>query len=209
MNYKYNRIPIFLFLTMILFSISACTSRESNSDIHANQILDENNQKFIGKEITGAAPTINETLNSEEFEENLDKVLEASNIVQEIDIENLYPSSFTEIEINNSEHNNVPGQLMVNSSVSILTKSNQEGWALKPGDILEYSFEKYESEVVSKQNLIIGYICDGIMKEGTAFDALTGTYTLEAEESGTYYIYLMSASSDYLALKEGTLHCYQ
>ena len=46
------------------------------------------------------------------------------------------------------------------------------------------------------------------MKEGTAIDTLTGTYTLEAKENGTYYIYLMSASSDYLALKESTLYYY-
>lgn len=207
MNYKY--IPIFLSLTIILFSISACTSRKSNSDIHVNQILDENNQKFIGKKITNTDSPINETLNFEELEENLDKVLKSSNIVQEIDFENLYPSSFVEIEINDSEHNNVPGQLMVNSSISILTKSNQEGWSLKPGETLEYNFEKYKSEGVSKQTLIIGCIRDGILEEGTAIDSLTGTYIYEAKEKGTYYLYLMSASSDYLALKESTLRYYQ
>lgn len=97
---------------------------------------------------------------------------------------------------------------MVNNSVSILTKSNHDGWSLKPGDILEYSFEKYESEVVSNQTLIIGYIQDGIMKEGKAINTMSGTYVYEAQEEGIYYIYLMSASSVYLALKDGTLKYY-
>ena len=44
---------------------SACTSRKSNSDIHVNQILDENNQKFIGKKITNTDSPINETLKEE------------------------------------------------------------------------------------------------------------------------------------------------
>ena len=199
MNYKNKRIFILFIVIIISLFISACTSNNSDSYVHTNQILNENNQNLIGQEIVDSASTVNETLN---------EGLNTSDIVHQIDIEGLCPNSFVEIEINDSDYNNVPGQLMINNSVSILTKSNHKGWLLKSGDVLEYSFEKYESDVVSNQTLIVGYIYDGIMKEGTAIDTLTGTYTLEAKENGTYYIYLMSASSDYLALKESTLYYY-
>ena len=185
MNYKNKRIFILFIVIIISLFISACTSNNSDSNVHTNQILNENNQNLIGQEIVDSASTVNETLN---------EGLNTSDIVHQID--------------NDSDYNNVPGQLMINNSVSILTKSNHKGWLLKSGDVLEYSFEKYESDVVSNQTLIVGYIYDGIMKEGTAIDTLTGTYTLEAKENGTYYIYLMSASSDYLALKESTLYYY-
>lgn len=199
MNYKNKRIFILFIVIIISLFISACTSNNSDSNVHTNQILNENNQNLIGQEIVDSASTVNETLN---------EGLNTSDIVHQIDIEGLCPNPFVEIEINDSDYNNVPGQLMINNSVSILTKSNHKGWLLKSGDVLEYSFEKYESDVVSNQTLIVGYIYDGIMKEGTAIDTLTGTYTLEAKENGTYYIYLMSASSDYLALKESTLYYY-
>ena len=38
------------------------------------------------------------------------------------------------------------------------------------------------------------------------FDDLNGTYLYEVEENAEYYIYLMSASSDYLSIKDSQLN---
>lgn len=38
-----------------------------------------------------------------------------------------------------------------------------------------------------------------------SFEETSGTYSLTIPQDGTYYFYVMSASSDYLALKESTL----
>jgi hypothetical protein len=76
---------------------------------------------------------------------------------------------------------------------------------LSKGDTLEFNFEKYKSRVVNQQNLIIGYIKDGVMYEGEAYQQLSDSYVLEAQDKGEYFLYLLSASSDYLTLKQGEL----
>lgn len=55
------------------------------------------------------------------------------------------------------------------------------------------------------QDLIIGYVKDGIMYEGEVFDELSGKYSFSPDEKGEYFFYLLSGSSDYLSLKSGNL----
>jgi hypothetical protein len=98
-----------------------------------------------------------------------------------------------------------PEIFTINGSVNILTKTNGEGWDIKEGDKIEYDFEKYQSEVVENQNLLIGYIKDGVLIKGEEFRQLKGEYKLSINEPGKYYVYLISASSDPIALKNGTL----
>ena len=45
-------------------------------------------------------------------------------------------------------------------------------------------FEKYESDAVSNQALVIGYIKDGVMYDGESFGSLSGSYELKVREGG-------------------------
>ena len=84
MNYKNKRIFILFIVIIISLFISACTSNNSDSNVHTNQILNENNQNLIGQEIVDSASTVNETLN---------EGLNTSDIVHQIDIEGLCVNS--------------------------------------------------------------------------------------------------------------------
>ena len=95
--------------------------------------------------------------------------------------------------------------MLVNNSACILTKEDGTGFHLKKGDKIEYNFEKYKSKVVEQQTLIIGYVKDGVMYQGETYNDLKDSYTLVAQDDGDYFIYLLSASSDYLTLKQGNL----
>jgi len=66
-------------------------------------------------------------------------------------------------------------------------------------------FDKYKSDITVSQDLIIGYVKDGIMYEGEVFDELSGKYSFSPDEKGEYFFYLLSGSSDYLSLKSGNL----
>lgn len=59
--------------------------------------------------------------------------------------------------------------------------------------------------ITVSQDLIIGYVKDGIMYEGEVFDELSGKYSFSPDEKGEYFFYLLSGSSDYLSLKSGNL----
>lgn len=62
-----------------------------------------------------------------------------------------------------------------------------------------------QSDITVSQDLIIGYVKDGIMYEGEVFDELSGKYSFSPDEKGEYFFYLLSGSSDYLSLKSGNL----
>lgn len=72
-------------------------------------------------------------------------------------------------------------------------------------DNIVISFDKYKSDITVSQDLIIGYVKDGIMYEGEVFDELSGKYSFSPDEKGEYFFYLLSGSSDYLSLKSGNL----
>lgn len=72
------------------------------------------------------------------------------------------------------------------------------------GSALPYEDKEAVVSTVS-QDLIIGYVKDGIMYEGEVFDELSGKYSFSPDEKGEYFFYLLSGSSDYLSLKSGNL----
>lgn len=78
-------------------------------------------------------------------------------------------------------------------------------WELTDKDNIVISFDKYKSDITVSQDLIIGYVKDGIMYEGEVFDELSGKYSFSPDEKGEYFFYLLSGSSDYLSLKSGNL----
>ena len=82
---------------------------------------------------------------------------------------------------------------------------NGKGWELTDKDNIVISFDKYKSDITVSQDLIIGYVKDGIMYVGEVFDELSGKYSFSPDEKGEYFFYLLSGSSDYLSLKSGNL----
>ena len=105
-----------------------------------------------------------------------------------------------------NKNDTTPEIIMTNGSMAVFYLEDYAGWNCKAGDILTFSFEKYESDAVSNQVLVIGYIKDGVMYDGESFGSLSGSYELKVREGGEYNLYITSATSDYLTLKQGTIN---
>ena len=141
----------------------------------------------------------------EELKNRTRNGLPENRIVTKIMEENYMPSSIFELETREKRSIYFPEIITVNGSLNVLTDTNGSGWELKAGDSVEYVFEKYKSEVVENQNILIGYVKDGVLYPSQKFDQLKGNYNLTIKESGKYYFYIINASSDTIALKEGAL----
>lgn len=130
-----------------------------------------------------------------------------SRLVMAIEDEMLEPDSYTEIKPLKEKPKKIiyPELTVENNSVCILTKDDGSGWTLKKGDSLVYEFEKEESIIVDNQTLLVGIIQDGVMKEGVVFRENDGVLSVTAEEDGEYFVYLLSASSEYQTIREGTM----
>lgn len=128
-------------------------------------------------------------------------------IMQPIEDESIDPRSYTEIlpEKVKGKKTVFPEIIMINNSVCILTEADGTGWELKQGDSLIYEYEKAASEVVETQTLLIGVIQDGVLKDPSVSRVREGTFSVVAEEDCEYFIYLLSASSDYQTIREGIL----
>ncbi len=179
-------------------------------------VVDDSNRSLIGTEIIDNNYIIykNGTYTNAKGEVlDLDKLRKAqegipeNRIIKEIQIDHYSPSSIIEVVIDKAGKDtySTPEIILVNNSACILTKEDGSGWSLEKGDTLEFNFEKYKSSVVARQNLVIGYVEDGVMYQGESFQELSDTYLLRAQEKGDYFVYLLSASSDYLTLKQGEL----
>lgn len=176
--------------------------------------IDDSNRHLIGTEVQDDYYIIyrdGQYIDSEGNHVALEELAEPekdvvpNRIVREIRQPDFYPSSIVEIsqtEQMDSRHF-FPELILVNDSVCILTGEDGQGWTLESGDKLVYEFSKMDSQVVEEQNLMIGYVKDGVLYEGEGHWEKKGVYVLSIKESGTYYIYLLSASSDYLSLKQG------
>jgi hypothetical protein len=178
-------------------------------------VVDDLNKSLIGTEIIENNYIIYKNgiyTNAEGEVIDLDKLRKAqegipeNRIIKEVQIDNYSPSSIIEVIIDKAGKNSysTPEIILTNNSVCTLTKEDGSGWNLEKGDTLEFRFEKYKSSVVNQQNLIIGYVKDGVMYQGESYyQQFTASYFLKAQEKGDYFIYLLSASSDYLTLKQG------
>lgn len=202
-NKKKVIIGVIIVGAIIITGFTTLMPDKKNMLTHSELITDEN-RILIGKE------TIVEYSNATDFSQ--DEILKETQtnipinqIIKQMYDEKFIPSSIDEFKT--TEKNGVfitPEIITINGSVSVLTNANGGGWDLKVGDKIEYVFEKYKS-IIENQNLIIGYIKDGVQIQGEKFDQLKGAYHLAIEESGQYHVYLLNASSDPLSLKNGTL----
>lgn len=69
----------------------------------------------------------------------------------------------------------------------------------------QYRFEKYPSEAIDQQSLVVGCVLDGVMYPGEKFTDLNGEYRFKVEIEGEYFIYVINAASDPLSLKNGSI----
>ncbi|MFE0556516.1 hypothetical protein ACFW1P_11385 [Paenibacillus sp. NPDC058910] len=211
-NSKKIRKSLFIGIIVVgLSTIIACNPKE----IKQTQLITDYNRHLIGKEGSGDYMIYRNGIyidsngieySLEELKNRTRNSLPENRIITKIMEENFMPSSIFELET--KEKNGVyisPEIITVNGSLSVLTDTNGRGWELKAGDSVEYVFEKYKSEVVENQIILMGYVKDGVLYPSQKFDQLKGNYNLTIEESGQYYFYIINASSDTIALKEGTL----
>lgn len=164
-------------------------------------IINEENRKLIGTEVSGGTPTI---LPSSEDSKGKNEMIDATSILKDFSFcdDAIEPTSVTKFPTTGGK---TPEVIFTNGACIVFTKEKGEGWECKPGDTLSFSFEKYPSNVVDDQALIIGCIQNRTFKSGEIFTELSGSYYTEVQEGGEYFIYVISATSDYLAMKEGEI----
>lgn len=169
---------------------------DSERPLTSSQLVTKNNRELIGKSVT---------INGDHVNTNT-KVENKSEIINEYD-SNMYYDNVTEIAVKSNSENEytTPEIILINGAPCIFTKDDGSGWTLSKGDVISFEFEKYPSEIIDEQILVIGYIHDGKLYSEEPYRELNGEYKLEVKGDGEYYIYLTSASSDYLTLKEGSL----
>jgi len=180
--------------------------------LHKSSAVDDSNRNLIGTEITedgavifdkngiAVSPEKYKGMTEEEVLAESDKAKSDLVTGTETDFE---PSSYVEIAPEKEKEGMIffPEIILVNNSACILTGAEGESWSLKKGDEVTLQFEKEETERNISQTLIIGYVQDGILKQGESFRQIEGEYRFKADKEGEYYFYIMSASSDYLTLK--------
>ena len=171
------------------------------------QVVNDENRAFIGKEVI---VDINDVVivNPEEEEKiaesgNKELVLRNSHIVKCIDSEMVQPLSIDEFSVIDGM---IPEVIMTNGAAVIFYHGNYKGWKCDVGDKLIFDFSRYESEVVEEQALVLGYVLDGVMYNSEeVFRKVDGRCEFSIESAGEYYIYVISAASDYLTLREGEI----
>ena len=167
------------------------------------ELVTDENEGLIGKEvIDNSEPEV--THGEESDIGNAEgRAITESHIIKSVADDNIVlPLSVSEFKV---ENDTTPEIIMTNGSMAVFYLEDYAGWNCKAGDILTFSFEKYESDAVSNQALVIGYIKDGVMYDGESFGSLSGSYELKVREGGEYNLYIISATSDYLTLKQGTI----
>ena len=210
MKWRARLIVCFLIIAMAAIPVYALV----NYRLNKSAAVDEENCYLIGSQIEEDYYIIIDENgnctdsygNKGSFEElmSLNDLSDTSRVVTDIENPDNKPSSFVEIKSKKHSGNNYayPQLILVNNSVCILTDNDGKGWDLKEGDSITVEVSKDSAGRSLKQNLLVGYIQDGTLKDGELIKENTGTYTIKANAAGTYYIYLLSASSDYLTVNK-------
>lgn len=123
-----------------------------------------------------------------------------------IDSEKFIPVAISQFKtVQKNDRYITPKIIFNNGSLAVFTKPDGSCWALKKGDTINYSFEKYLVNFSETQSMAVGYIKNGIMNEGNIYENRKGKYTEEIQETGEYYLYIANFSSDNIAVKEGSI----
>ena len=176
-------------------------------------VLNDENKYFVGSQVDddyyiiidedgnyrdshGNEGSLEEIISKNELHKDSEKVKEIEDNV-------LNPASYVEIAGEKGSDGSVryPAIILINNSVCILTNNAGDGWNLDKGESLKVKIIKEDAGSARKRNMIVGYIQDGVLKKGEALNSDECECVFTAEVAGEYYIYLLSASSDYLTLE--------
>lgn len=123
-------------------------------------------------------------------------------IVKKIEDGMLIPGVIEEFAAVESEDGYRCTEIIIpNGQAAVYTKEDGNGWDLKAGQTITINYTLYDGG----ETLKIGVIKDNTMYNGTIISGKEGEYSLTAKESGTYYIYLISYSSDYISLNNSII----
>jgi len=198
---------------VLVFSLMACGKKDNESVVEpekSHQIsgaeeVNSSNAHLIGTEIIDDSPLSSYQEGVALDENSADSgLLEGNSIVRDVSSEcELAPRSITNII---AIDGNTPEVILDNGSAVLFTKGGNQGWVCKPGDKIIFEFEKYESNVIEKQKIVVGYAVNGTLYQGKEVIEEKGLFELNIESNGEYYIYIISATSDYLTMKKGTIY---
>lgn len=180
--------------------------------------IDDTNKELIGKELPYEGEvTIKDKsgniISGKEPSTNIDQsnqLIEESTIIKSIDDNAVIPSSINYFPVKQSKNfYTTPEVIFTNGAMIVFTKEDGSGWNLKHLETLTFETEMYPSEITygRGQGITYGYIYNGeLITENNRYEpGLDISYNLQADKEGEYYICLIGASSDSIALKEGKI----
>lgn len=210
---------LLVIVSMAACILAACTATNSDADnsgmsqeapmskeeaLTAAELITDNNRGLIGTVITNTETV---EAHSPDYNESNVQGEEATATIPENTIiidakENvLIPAAIT---VFIAEDNTTPEVIMPNGSCAVFVPSVEaKGWVCQKGEVLHFAFEKYTSEVSNEQPMVVGVVYNGTMLEGKTIKDMQGEYVYTADDQGSYAVYVISATSDYLSLKRG------
>lgn len=190
------------FVAMVLCGMAGSDMIDGKNTmlVRAN-LIDNENAMLIGKEVQDDTPFI--AIEGAQEKPGAAYDTEVNEVVESFADELLQPINIANFE---TVDNATPEVIIPNGSAATFGQSDVMGWMCNIGDELVYRFEKYPSEVVDRQTLVVGFILNGEMHPGEKFLDLDGEYRHKVEENGEYFIYVVNAASDPLSLKNGDIY---
>lgn len=192
----------------ILVTFISCTKDNGTDNKKVNkfeiigfQYITEENRDFIGTQTVYSDYFLD--INTKQYKLENNPIIK--NMDPDIHLDSALASSSNFIVKEENNKYITPEVIGTNGSVGIFTKKDNSGWMLNKGQVLTINFNKYKSKIVENQTVVIGYIVNGRMVNGQSFRELSGTYKITSDEPGEYYIYIVNASSEYIAFKEGDI----
>ena len=213
-NLWFRKVAVVMIMFVTVISAGAVTNAATDGKVieflgglFGAVVVNDEIRELVGKEIVDNNVTIvrgeDEEHISVDSVELANQLIKQSHIVEAFDEGISLPVSMHEFEVSGEK---VPEVIMTNGVAAVFHQKNYEGWKCQAGDRLVFDFRKYKSGATDNQTLIVGYIRDGVMYHSeNTFAKLSGRYELEIKEDGEYYIYIISATSDYLTLQEGRI----
>ena len=159
------------------------------------------------RHLIGTAPVLGEesmilTEPGHDIPYNEETEIPENRIVKEVEDGLLIPGGIEEFIAKEFEDGYHCTEIIIpNGQAGIYTKEDGNGWELEAGQTITFNYSLYDGG----KSLKIGVVKENTMCNGTVISDSEGEYSVTADESGTYYIYLIGYSSDYISLENGII----
>ena len=209
-------------ILLLVFFLGACSEspNKANADIpegfisqdelKAIEIIDDDNRHLVGKDIYVTSVEVHPadqdigSIDLESPDREIPDEIPDNPIIQSLASPDLYFGRT--IQIFEIDGTTTPELIGPNGAIGVFALDDNAGWYCQKGDILSWTFEKHPLYEKSGLTIAVGYVKDGVMHEYVPFQNQPGgTYELNVEEGGYYYIYFICASSDPISLAEGQI----